>query len=139
VALTFDDLPLNGTLAPGMTQARMTKDVLAILKKHRVPQVYGFINASKLEGSADGAEALRLWVAAGERVGNHTYSHMDLHANSAEEFLRDVYRDEPALELLDSSDAGRWLRYPYLREGDTLEAARKCAHDCATGGTRSRR
>jgi peptidoglycan/xylan/chitin deacetylase (PgdA/CDA1 family) len=121
VAITFDDLPLNGILAPGMTQAGITKDVLAILKKHRVPQVYGFINASKLEGSADGAEALRLWVAAGERVGNHTYSHMDLHTNTAEEFLRDAYRDEPTLELLDRSDAWRWLRYPYLREGDTLE------------------
>ena len=33
VALTFDDLPLNGTLQPGMTQARITKDVLSILKK----------------------------------------------------------------------------------------------------------
>ena len=124
VAITFDDLPLNGTLAPGMTQARITKDVLAILKMHRVPQVYGFLNAIKLEGSADGAEALKLWVAAGERVGNHTYSHTDLHTGSAEEFLRDVSRDEPALELLDNSDAWRWLRYPYLREGDTLEKRR---------------
>jgi len=124
VAITFDDLPLNGTLQPGMTQARITKDVLAILKKHRVPQVYGFVNAVKLEGSADGAEALRLWVAAGERVGNHSYSHLDLHSSTAEEFLRDVSRDEPALELLDNTDAWRWLRYPYLREGDTLEKRR---------------
>jgi peptidoglycan/xylan/chitin deacetylase (PgdA/CDA1 family) len=124
VAITFDDLPLNGILQPGMTQARVAKDVLTILKKHGVPQVYGFVNASKLEGSADGTEALKLWVAAGERVGNHTYSHMDLHKSAPEEFLRDVRLDEPALELLDNTNDWRWLRYPYLREGDTLEKRR---------------
>lgn len=124
VAITFDDLPLNGILAPGMTRARVVEDVLAILKKHRVPEVYGFVNAGKLEGSADGAEALKLWVAGGERVGNHTYSHLDLHKNKAEDFFQDVRQDEPTLELLDNSNAWRWVRYPYLREGDTLEKRR---------------
>jgi peptidoglycan/xylan/chitin deacetylase (PgdA/CDA1 family) len=124
VSITFDDLPLNGELEPGMTRVRIVKDVLAILKKQRVPQVYGFINAGKLEGSADGAEALKLWVAGGQRVGNHTYSHQDLHKSAPEEFLRDVRLNEPALELLDKDNAWRWLRYPYLREGDTLEKRR---------------
>src|SRR5664279_2463639 len=114
VAITFDDLPLNGILAPGMTQAHVVEDVLAVLKRHRVPQVYGFVNAGKLEGNADGAQALKLWIAAGERVGNHTYSHLDLHKNKSEDFFQDVRLDEPALELLDSSGAWRWLRYPYL-------------------------
>jgi peptidoglycan/xylan/chitin deacetylase (PgdA/CDA1 family) len=132
VAITFDDLPLNGILAPGMTQARVVQDVLAVLKKHRVPQVYGFVNAGKLEGNADGAEALKLWVAGGERVGNHTYSHLDLHKTKPEDFFQDVRLDEPTLELLDNGDTWRWLRYPYLREGDTLEkrrAMRKQLHD----------
>lgn len=124
VAITFDDLPLNGTLPPGITQTQVVKDVLAILKAHRVPQVYGFVNAIKLEGNPDGAQALKLWVAEGERVGNHTYSHTDLHKNTSEDFLQDVRRDEPDLELLDASDSWRWLRYPYLREGDTLEKRR---------------
>src|SRR6185369_2911447 len=124
VAITFDDLPLNGELEPGMTRVRIVKDVLAILKKQRVPQVYGFINAGKLEGSADGAEALKLWIAGGQRVGNHTYSHQDLHKSAPEEFLRDVRLNEPALELLDKDNAWRWLRYPYLREGDTLDKRR---------------
>jgi peptidoglycan/xylan/chitin deacetylase (PgdA/CDA1 family) len=124
VAITFDDLPLNGTLATDVTRVRVVKDVLAILKQRRVPQVYGFVNAVKLEGNADGAEALKLWVAGGERVGNHTYSHLDLHKSTPAEFLQDVRQNEPALELLDKSDAWRWLRYPYLREGDTLEKRR---------------
>jgi peptidoglycan/xylan/chitin deacetylase (PgdA/CDA1 family) len=127
VAITLDDLPLNGMLPPGVTRAETTRNVLAILKKRRVPAVYGFINAKKLEGSADGAEALKLWAAA-EPVGNHTYSHMDLELNTPEAFEREIEEDEPALELL-AKNAGpgndwRWLRYPYLHEGDTVEKRR---------------
>jgi len=127
LAITMDDLPLNGTLPPGVTRAETTKNVLAILKKRRVPPVYGFINAKKLEGSADGAEALKLWAAA-EPVGNHTYSHMDLEQNPAEAFEREIEENEPALELLAKKvgpeDDWHWLRYPYLREGDTVEKRR---------------
>ena len=88
-----------------------------------MPPVYGFVNAQRLEGNDDGAAALKLW-AAQEPVGNHTYSHMDLEKNSAEAFERDLAEDEPVLELLDTKDDWRWLRYPYLHEGDTVEKRR---------------
>ena len=123
LAITMDDLPQNGALPPGVTRAETTKNVLAILKKRHVPPVYGFVNAKKLEGSADGAEALKLWAAA-EPVGNHTYAHMDLEQNTAEAFEREIEEDEPALELLAKGDDWRWLRYPYLHEGDTVEKRR---------------
>lgn len=123
LAITFDDLPLNGSLPPTVTQAQTTKDVLAILKKRHVPPVYGFVNARKLEGNPDGAEALHLW-AAQEPVGNHTYAHMDLEQNSAEAFEREIDENEPVLELLDANDNWHWFRYPYLHEGDTVEKRR---------------
>jgi len=125
VAVTFDDLPLNGELAPDTTRASLVADVLAILKKYRLAHVYGFVNAKKLEGSDDGAAALRRWVAGGQAVGNHTYSHLDLHKSSPQEFLTDLREDEPVLELLDASGNWRWLRYPYLREGDTVDKRRQ--------------
>jgi len=126
LAITMDDLPLNGLLPPGVTRAETTTNVLRILKKRHVPPVYGFLNAKKLEGNADGAEALKLWAAA-EPVGNHTYSHMDLEQNTAEAFERDIDENEPALELLkkDANDNWHWLRYPYLHEGDTVEKRRE--------------
>jgi peptidoglycan/xylan/chitin deacetylase (PgdA/CDA1 family) len=123
LAITMDDLPLNGTLPPGVSRAETARDVLAILKKGHVPPVYGFINAKRLEGNEDGAEALKLWAAA-EPVGNHTYSHMDLEQNSAEAFEREIEENEPVLELLDAKDHWHWLRYPYLHEGDTVEKRR---------------
>jgi peptidoglycan/xylan/chitin deacetylase (PgdA/CDA1 family) len=121
VALTFDDLPLNGQLAPGQTYTGVTRDVLAIFKKQNIPPVYGFINSGKLEGSRDGAEALRAWVEGGQRVGSHTYSHPDLTRLTFEDFAQNIRQNEPALQLLDKSEAWRWFRYPYLHEGDTLE------------------
>ena len=123
LAITFDDLPSNGALSPGVTQAETAKAVVAILKKRHVPPVYGFINAKKLEGNSDGAEALKLWAAA-EPVGNHTYAHMDLEKNPAEAYEREIEEDEPTLELLQAKGDWRWLRYPYLHEGDTVEKRR---------------
>jgi peptidoglycan/xylan/chitin deacetylase (PgdA/CDA1 family) len=123
LAITFDDLPRNGQLPPGVRQTETTANVLAILKKRHVPPVYGFINAKKLEGNPDGAEALKLWAAA-EPVGNHTYSHLDLEQNTAEAFERDIEEDEPVLELLQMDGDWHWLRYPYLHEGDTVEKRR---------------
>ena len=135
LAITMDDLPLNGMLPPGVTRAETTKNVLAILKKRHVPPVYGFVNAKKLEGNADGAEALRLWAAA-EPVGNHTYSHMDLEQNPPEAFQRDIEVNEPALELLAATDNWHWLRYPYLHEGDTVEKRRAVRAYLKTRGYR---
>jgi peptidoglycan/xylan/chitin deacetylase (PgdA/CDA1 family) len=130
LAITMDYLPLNGILPPGVTRTETARDVVAILKKRHVPPVYGFINAQRLEGNPDGAEALKLWAAA-EPVGNHTYSHMDLEQNSAEAFEREIDENEPVLELLkldspggSANDDWHCLRYPYLHEGDTVEKRR---------------
>ena len=124
VAITFDDLPLNGDLPPGMTRVDITRNTLAVLQKRHLPAAYGFVNARKLEGNADAAEALKLWAAA-EPVGSHTYSHMDLNENSPEAFEHEIEQNEPALELLAAKDGNwHWLRYPYLREGDTVEKRR---------------
>ncbi|MGC1372125.1 MAG: polysaccharide deacetylase family protein [Candidatus Sulfotelmatobacter sp.] len=135
LAITFDDLPSNGSLPPGVTQAQTTKDVLAILKKRHLPPVYGLINAHKLEGNPDGAEALKLW-AAKEPVGNHTYAHMDIEQNTAEAFEREIAEDEPALELLDATNNWHWFRYPYLHEGDTVEKRRAIRSYLKTHGYR---
>ena len=131
VALTFDDLPLNGTLPPGVSRVDITRDTLAVLKKHRIPPSYGFINARKLEGDPDGAAALALWAKSGNPLGNHTYSHPSLTRTAAEEFQLDILRNEPVLELLMPEGSAlrrrhdwHWFRYPFLNEGDTLEKRR---------------
>jgi peptidoglycan-N-acetylglucosamine deacetylase len=144
VALTFDDLPLNGALPPGVTHTDIARDTLAVFRKHRIPPAYGFINAVKLERSPDGAQALALWAAAGHPLANHTYTHLDLSSNSAADFQREVLRNEPVLELLMPDSAKekrggsdwRWFRYPYLHEGDTVEKRRAVRAFLAQNGYR---
>jgi peptidoglycan/xylan/chitin deacetylase (PgdA/CDA1 family) len=131
VALTFDDLPLNGALPPGVKPSDIARDALAVLNRHRIPPSYGFVNARKLERDPDGAAALRLWVAAGNPLGNHTYAHPDLTTTGVEAFEQDILRNEPVLELLMPEGGAhdwRWFRYPFLHEGETLEK-RKAIRD----------
>ena len=124
VAITFDDLPLNGDLPPGVTRVQIARDTLALLKERQLPATYGFINAEKLEGNSDAAEALKIWAAA-EPVGNHTYAHLNLNQNTPEAFEREVDENEPVLELLVGKGVDwHWLRYPFLHEGDTVEKRR---------------
>lgn len=124
VAITFDDLPLNGDLPPGVTRVQIARDTIALLQARHLPAAYGFMNAKKLEGNAEAAEALKVWAAA-EPFGNHTYGHLDLNANPAEAFEREIDENEPTLELLAGKDSNwHWLRYPFLREGDTVEKRR---------------
>src|SRR5688572_11831319 len=139
VALTFDDLPINGQIPAGVTKTQITRATVAVLKKHRIPPSYGFINANQLEGNPDGAEALKAWVAAGHPLGNHTYTHIDLTKNSAEDFQRNVLQNEPALQLLTPARAKhdwRWFRYPFLHEGDTLEKRRAVRAFLSSAGYR---
>jgi peptidoglycan/xylan/chitin deacetylase (PgdA/CDA1 family) len=123
-AITFDDLPLNGDLPPDVTRVQIARDTLAILSARHAPPAYGFINAKKLEGNSDAAEALKIW-AAGEPIGNHTYGHINLNTNPAEAFEHEIDENEPSLELLAGKDGDwHWLRYPFLHEGETVEKRR---------------
>jgi peptidoglycan/xylan/chitin deacetylase (PgdA/CDA1 family) len=124
MALTFDDLPAHGPLPPGVTRADVARSILGTLQAHRAPAAYGFVNAKDLEANPGNAEVLRLWRAAGHPLANHTWSHIDLSAHTAEEFMQDVARNEPALRERMGEQGWRWLRYPFLREGDTLEKRR---------------
>jgi peptidoglycan/xylan/chitin deacetylase (PgdA/CDA1 family) len=121
VALTFDDLPAHGAIPPGATRVTIAKDVIRALRAAKAPRVWGFINAQKLDQDPALAQVLKLWIDAGFPLGNHTYSHKDLHATSIEEFKKDVAGNETVLRSLMGEEDWRWFRYPFLREGNTIE------------------
>lgn len=132
VAITVDDLPVHGALPKEMTRLDVVKSMLATLKKEKIPEVYGFTNASKAEFQPELKEALKLWVKDGHPLGNHTYTHMDLNQHTASEFQKDIEANEKMLKELNGKLNSKFFRYPYLREGDTLEkrnAVRKYLFD----------
>jgi peptidoglycan-N-acetylglucosamine deacetylase len=123
VAITIDDLPSHGPLPIGTTRTDVAKSVLATLREAKVPSVYGFINAGKLEKNPEDIEVLRLWRGAGQPLGNHTHTHMRFNDNTAAAFEENVEKNEPTLRLLmgENENDWHWFRYPYLWEGETLE------------------
>jgi peptidoglycan/xylan/chitin deacetylase (PgdA/CDA1 family) len=117
VALTFDDLPVHGQLPQGLTRVDIIKSIIHSLQAAQAPAVYGFVNAKGLEQAPP--ETLQLWRDAGFPLGNHTFSHMDLNANSLAAFESDLLGNEPTLQRLMGDQDWHWFRFPYLHEGDT--------------------
>lgn len=136
VALTFDDVPVHAGLPPGMSRSDVVRSIRASLGAHGVPPTCGFLNAKGLDGGPDSADALRLWRAAGHPLGNHTYSHLDLHANTVKAFEDDVIANEAALRSQMGDGDWRWLRFPFLHEGETLEKRQAVAAFLAERGYR---
>src|SRR5262245_22133526 len=81
IAVTIDDLPVNGR-DPGLPGLEAMNDrLLAALARHKVPAV-GFVNESKLYrvGEMDGRVALMAaWLDRGLELGNHAYAHPSLN------------------------------------------------------------
>ena len=83
VAFTFDDLPAHGPLPAGMARPKVVKSILATLKRENMPPVYGFVNGFRVARFPYQIHILQAWRAAGNPLGNHTWSHPDLESMSA--------------------------------------------------------
>jgi peptidoglycan-N-acetylglucosamine deacetylase len=117
VAFTFDDLPAHSVLPPGMTRIEVAKEVIAALKAAKMPPAYGFVNGVLIDKEPASAPVLRLWRDAGNRLGNHTWSHPNLQNLSVADYEAEIVRNEPVLAELGGD--WHWFRYPYLSEGET--------------------
>jgi peptidoglycan-N-acetylglucosamine deacetylase len=124
MAITFDDLPAHGPLPAGTTREDVTRKILAAFKEAKVPEVYGFINAAKLQAHPEDLKVLRMWREAGQPLGNHTLDHMSLNNSPLAAFEGNVEKNEAILKELMGKEDWHWFRYPYLDEGDTLEKRR---------------
>jgi len=124
MAITFDDLPAHGSMPAGVTRLEIAQSILATLQREQMPPTYGFVNGKRVAEDASTLEVLAAWRAAQQPLGNHTWAHRDIKDESLAEFAADVAKNEPLLAQLMGDEDWRWFRYPYLREGDTLEKRR---------------
>ena len=121
VAFTFDDLPAHGPLPPGMARPAVVQSILATLKKEKMPPVYGFVNGFRVARFPYQIHILQAWLAAGNPLGNHTWSHPELDKLSASQYEANIARNEPLLRRIDPDGDWHYFRYPFLEEGDTVE------------------
>lgn len=125
LAITVDDLPAHGELPPGVTRQQVAQSFLDTFHREHLPPIYGFVNGIRTEQGPSGMPVLQAWLAARQPLGNHTWAHADLNGQTAEQFLAAVDRNQALLDQIDPrGQKHKWLRYPFLHEGDTLEKRR---------------
>ena len=124
VAVTFDDLPANPAFAP-----RLLRSIVAA----KVPAI-GFVNENKLTTNAH-IDVLKRWHEAGLELGNHTYSHRDLHVIGADAFTREILRGEEVTRAILGRNP-RWFRHPMLHTGNSAEAKQQVEAFLAQRGYR---
>jgi peptidoglycan/xylan/chitin deacetylase (PgdA/CDA1 family) len=128
IAFTFDDLPAHSALPPGETRLEVAQKIIAALKAAGVSQVYGFVNGAALQSEPASAAVLPAWRAAGFPLGNHTWTHLNLNSQTLAAWEADVIANESLLAAEMGQGDWRWLRFPYLAEGDTV-AKRSAARE----------
>lgn len=128
VTVTFDDLPVVSVTRIGDdAYHEITTKLVATITRHKVPAI-GFVNERKLYRGGDNARdearvaLLRAWTTAGLELGNHTYSHPDLHTTPLAAFQEDVIRGEAVTTMLLGERARklRYFRHPFLHTGRDL-------------------
>ncbi|HEY1744458.1 MAG TPA: polysaccharide deacetylase family protein [Granulicella sp.] len=128
VALTFDDLPAHGPKPTDETRLQIAQSILTTLQQERLPPVFGFVNGIRVQEAPETMDVLRAWRAAGEPLGSHTFAHSDLDAETAVAFEADIAKNEPLMQQIAAGTDWRWLRYPFLHEGDTLAKRQEVQH-----------
>lgn len=131
IAITIDDLPTVSVVSNDIdTAERVTRDLIAALRRQKAPAI-GFVNERKLQpdGKIDPRRValLQQWLDAGLELGNHTFSHPDLHRTPLDEFQRDVLAGERVTrKLMDAAgNELKFFRHPFLHTGQSIEVKRE--------------
>lgn len=126
VTITIDDLPTVSLLNSPEQKQTITEKLLGTLVAHQIPAI-GFVNEMKLyvENNIDTAQVglLKQWIAAGQELGNHTYSHLSLHKTAPAIYIQEIMKGQLITNKL-LSPSGRsvkYFRHPYLHTGNSLE------------------
>ena len=116
IAITMDDFALANLSEEAAL--RRTRAVLRALRSHGDIKAAGFICGSRVDNEI-GKKVLSEWNQANHILANHTYSHWYYPNKTVAEFSADILRAEALLKGY--SQYRKLFRFPYLKEGDTVE------------------
>jgi peptidoglycan-N-acetylglucosamine deacetylase len=118
IAITMDDPNLAET--PKLSGVERNAKILEALRNHSDLRAALFISGKNIDSDA-GKRLLQSWNDAGHTLANHTYSHGYYHSEKItfQKFAEDIERCENLLKGYPQFK--KLFRYPYLKEGDTLE------------------
>jgi peptidoglycan-N-acetylglucosamine deacetylase len=125
VALTFDDPTTEGGV--GLSWQQINERILTALDKGAIKSIL-FVCGKRVDNDS-GSSLIAAWDKAGHGIGNHSYSHLYFNASGEDssngsnvrlaDFEADSLKNEPLIRKY--SHFTRLFRYPYFKEGDTVE------------------
>jgi peptidoglycan-N-acetylglucosamine deacetylase len=104
-----------------VTRLEVAQKIVGALERAHMPPTYGFVNGVGVQRQPADIAVLRLWRDAGNPLGNHTWSHMNLNQHTGDEFQAEVEQNEPILQQMMDNRDWHWFRFPFLAEGETPE------------------
>ena len=115
-SITMDDFYWRNPVK--QTAQERNQSILDTFSKHSI-KAAAFVIGRNVEHQ-DGKALIAAWDKAGHLIGNHTYSHREFHAPEVElkAYEEDVLRAEGLLK--EYAHFRKYLRFPMLKEGDTL-------------------
>lgn len=133
ILLTFEDLPYFRPL--GFWRPReVNRMILRTLQQHDI-KAAGFVVEEKIDDDPSSYIVLQDWAEHGHILGNQTYSKVDLHQLTPDDFLHHVADGQKYLRRVSKlhSFDYRYLRFPQLHQGDTASKKREVARRLARG------
>jgi peptidoglycan/xylan/chitin deacetylase (PgdA/CDA1 family) len=126
IAFTFDD-PTTEDSA-NLKWPELNERILAAFANHKIKSAL-FVCGKRIHTEA-GNRLIATWDNQGHLIGNHSYSHLYFNSSSDSgpgglpkvtlaEFEADALKNEPLIR--DYRHFTRLFRYPYFKEGDTVE------------------
>ncbi|HME35814.1 MAG TPA: polysaccharide deacetylase family protein [Candidatus Sulfotelmatobacter sp.] len=126
IAFTFDDPTTDG--GANLSWQELNQRILATLSASNLKSIL-FV-CGKRADSSSGQQLIAAWDRAGHLIGNHSYSHLYFNVSTdadpdgfkkvtLAEFEADLLKNEPLIR--DYHHFTRMFRYPFFKEGDTVE------------------
>ena len=117
IAITMDDPQVKP--AYGLSAVELNRRILDALDKHKIKADL-FVCGMRVD-SPEGKQLLGTWNDAGHTLGNHSYSHMFLPSSKVTlaAYCDDIAKGEAVVSGYPQFK--KRFRYPFFKEGDTLE------------------
>ena len=136
MALTFEYVPFMKPM--GFFRARELSNMILRNLKQEGIQAAGFVVQSKVEDDPSTYVILDDWAAQGHILGNQTWGDADYNEMEPQHFFEHIRDGQKYLKTIARAHPlnFRFLRFPYLHEGDTEKKKKRIRKDLYRGSYR---